>query len=146
MTGGDKLWVRGLKGLTASIVAASVVRWGAVASLDIPTEFPPLAGPGPTIFFTTLGALGAIGVFGVIRPRADRPERLFRRIAAVVLLLSFVPDVLLLSEGAAIPGATPAAVGVLMAMHVAVAAVMVWFLTVGGSGEGSPVSSPPDPS
>lgn len=146
MTTGDKLWVRGLKGLATSIVAALVVRWAAVASFDIPAEFPPLAGPGPTIFFTAVGALGAIAVFGAVRRRADRPERLFRRIAAVVLLLSFVPDVLLLSDGAAVPGATPASVGTLMVMHVAVAAVMVWFLTVGGPPEGSPVSSSPDPS
>ncbi len=126
-----------------------MVSWGAVASLDIPTEFPPLAGPVPTIFFTTVGALGATGVFAVMRRLADRPERVFRRIAAVVLLLSFAPDVWLLSDGAAaagFTGATPASAGTLMVMHVAVAAVMVWFLTASRSPEGSAVSSPPDPS
>jgi hypothetical protein len=129
--------MRGLTGLVASIVTALMVRWGAVANLEISTEFAPLAGPGPTIFFTTLGALGAMGVFAVVRHRADRPERLFRRIAAGVLLLSFLPDVWLLSEGAAgtFPGATPTAVGVLMAMHTAAAVVIVWFLTVSGPTE-----------
>jgi len=47
--------------------------------------------------------------------------------------LAFLPDLWLLSDGAvgAFPGATPIAVGVLMLMHVAAAAVIVWFLTVG---------------
>ena len=121
-----------LKALVGSIVATSAVRWAAVATLDIPAEFPPLAGAGPTIFFTTVGALGAIAVFAVLRRRSDRPEYLFRWIAVGVLLLSSWPDLWLLSDGAAgaFPGATPTAVGVLMLMHVVAAAVIVWFLTV----------------
>ncbi len=132
MTPGDKLWVRGLKGLVVSIVAALVVRWVGVASFDIPAEFPPLAGSAPTILFTTLGALGAVAVYAVMRRRSDQPEALFRLVAGVLLLGSFLPDVWLLSEGAAetFPGATPAGVGVLMVMHVTVAAVVVWCLTV----------------
>jgi hypothetical protein len=127
----EKLWVAGLKALIGAMIATLAVRWAAVATLDIPAEFPPFAGPGPTIFFTTLGALGAIGVFGVVRRRSDRPEQLFRRIAVGVLLLTFLPDLWLLSDGAAgaFPGATPTAVGVLMLMHLIAAAVIVWSLT-----------------
>ncbi len=134
MTRKNRLWVRGLKGLVASIIATLTVRWAAVATLDIPTEFPPLAGPAPTIFFTAVGALGATAVFGVVRRRAQRPEYLFRRIALGVLLLSFLADLALLGDGAAaaFPGATPTRVGVLMLMHVAAAAAIVWFLTVRG--------------
>ena len=132
MTPKDRLWVAGLKALVGSIIATLVVRWAAVATLDIPTEFPPLAGPGPTIFFTAVGALGATAVFGVVRRRADRPEVLFRWIALGVLLLLSVPDLLLLSDGAAgtFPGATLTGIGVLTLMHVVAAAVIVWFLTV----------------
>ena len=124
--------VAGLKALVGSIVATSVVRWAAVATLDIPIEFPPLAGPGPTIFFTAVGALGAIAVFAVLRRRSHRPEYLFRWIALGVLLLSFPADLWLLSDGAAgaFPGATPTGVTVLMVMHVVAAAVIVWGLTV----------------
>ncbi len=134
MTRRDRLWVAGLKALAGAIIATLAVRWAAVATLDIPTEFPPLAGPGPTIFFTTMGALGATAVFGVLRRRSERPEYLFRWIALGVLLLSSLPDLWLLSDGAAgaFPGATPTAVGVLMLMHVVAAAVIVWFLTVRG--------------
>ena len=91
-----------------------------------------MAGPGPTIFFTAVGALGAIAVFAVLRRRLDRPEYLFRWIALGVLLLSFPADLWLLSDGAtgAFPGATPTGVTVLMVMHVVAAAVIVWGLTV----------------
>ncbi len=142
MTGGDRTWVRGLKGLAASIVALLAIYWVADASFDIPDEFAPLRGFVPTIFFTTIGALGATGVFGIVRKRAARPERLFRMIAGGVLLLSFVPDVLLLGDGAgdAFPGATPAGVGTLMVMHVVAAAIMVGFLTAGDPGEEPPSS------
>lgn len=132
MTRKDRLWLAGLKALAGSIVATSAVRWAAVAILDIPTGFPPLAGPGPTIFFTAVGALGATAVFAVIRRRSDRPEVLFRWIALGVLLVLFLPDVWLLSDGAAgaFPGATLTGVGVLTLMHVVAAAVIVWFLTM----------------
>ena len=132
--------MRGLKGLAASIVALLAICWVADAAFDIPDEFAPLRGSGPTIFFTTIGALGATGVFGIVRKRAAQPERLFRMIAAGVLLVSFVPDIFLLSDGAAeaFPGATPAGVGTLMVMHVVAAAIMVGFLTAGGSGEEPP--------
>lgn len=141
MTRKDRLWVAGLKALVGSIIATLAVRWAAVATLDIPTEFPPLAGPGPTIFFTAVGALGATGVFGVVHRRADRPEYLFRWIAVGVLLLASLPDLWLLSDGAAgaFPGATLTGVGVLTLMHVVAAAVIVWFLTVRGP------MGPPDP-
>ena len=130
----DRLWLAGLKGLVGAIIATLVVRWAGVATFDIPAVFLPLAGPGATIFFTVLGALGATGVFGVVRWRSDRPEHLFRLIAVGVLLLSFVPDLWLLSDGAAeaFQGATPVTVGVLMLQHVVAAAVIVWFLTVRG--------------
>ena len=88
----DSLWVGGLKGLVGSIIATLAVRWAALATFDIPTEFPPLAAPAPTIFFTVVGALGATAVFGVVRRYADRPEYLFRWIALGVLLLSFLAD------------------------------------------------------
>ena len=130
----DSLWVGGLKGLVGSIIATLAVRWAALATFDIPTEFPPLAAPAPTIFFTVVGALGATAVFGVVRRYADRPEYLFRWIALGVLLLSFLADLWLLGDGAAgaFPGVTPTGVGVLMLMHVAAAAAIVWFLTVRG--------------
>jgi hypothetical protein len=56
---------------------------------------------------------------------ARDPVRLFVRVAFVVLLLSLIPDVLLIFAGS-IPGTTVAGVLALMAEHVA-----TWVITVG---------------
>ena len=49
-------------------------------------------------------------------------------LAGVVLVVSFIPDLWLLTESgaASFPGATPAGVGTLMLMHVVSAAAVVW--------------------
>ena len=130
---GGGLWWTGLKTLVTALVATLTVRWVGVSVLDIPLEFPPLAQAGPTVFFTTVGALAAIAVFAVVRRRSRAPARLFRGIAAAVLLLSFIPDLWLLSEGAGaiFPGGSVPGVGLLMFMHVVAATVIVGFLTRG---------------
>jgi hypothetical protein len=131
MTREHRLWVGALKGLAGSIIATLAVRGVSIATLDIPPEFLPLASSGPTIVFTAVSALGAAAVFGVVRRYTERPEYVFRWIAGVVLLLTFVPDLWLLSDGGAdaFQGATATAVGVLMLMHVVAATVIVGFLT-----------------
>ncbi len=131
----NKIWPSALKGLVVAIIANLIVRYGAIAAFDIPPEFLPLGTPFPVIFFTTLGALGALGVFARVREHSERPEYVFRWIAVVVLLLSFLPDLWLLGDGAAemFPGATTAGVGVLGVMHVVAAVVIVWALTGGSS-------------
>ena len=70
---------------------------------------------------------------GFLRPHlAPRPVEDSQKPCVGVLLLLSLPDVWLLSDGAAgaFPGATLTGVGVLTLMHVAAAAVIVWFLTV----------------
>ncbi len=129
--------VGALLAFAGSIIATLAVFWAAITTLDISGEFPPLATPGPTIFFTAVAALGAIGTLGILRRLADQPERLFRRIAVAVLLVSFLPDLWLLSDGAAgaFPAATPTGVAVLMVMHLVAATMIVWFLTATGPRE-----------
>jgi len=133
----ESLWVSGLKVVVGSVIATSVVRLLAVAVLDVPPDFLPLAGPGPVIFFTAVASIGAVIVYAIVRRLALRPAFAFRVIAAVVLVLSVMPDLWLLSDGAedAFPGATPAAVMVLILLHVVAAAVVVVGLTRGGDEE-----------
>jgi len=116
-----------------ALAATLTLRYLTLLLIDVPPEFPPLEGPGPTILFTVVASLAAVGVHALVRRTSRRPEAIFRRVATVVLLLSFVPDLWLLSDGAAeaFPGATPAGVGILMTLHVAAAAVIVWALTEG---------------
>ena len=114
--------------LVASVVANHFIQAGALALFDIPHEFPPLHGAGPVVFFSVIGALAGLGVFAGISSVSPRPVRVFRVVAGVVLLVSFVPDLWLRTESGAanFPGATGAGVGTLMLMHVVSAAAVVW--------------------
>ena len=115
-----------------AVVLNVVIRTVAVSLLGIGEGFLPL-GVGPTVFFTIVGMVGAVVVFGVILRFAQRPVRLFRKVALVVLLVSLVPDVMMLFSGS-MPGTTVVGVITLMVEHVASWAVAVGVLT-GSVGE-----------
>ncbi len=123
---GRLLWV-GPLAIAAAVVANVLVRTVAVVLFDVSPGFPALA-LGPTVVFTVVGVLGAVLVFALVARFARRPVRLFRRIALVVLLVSFVPNVLLLLSDS-VAGATVPAVGTLMFEHVVAWAVSVGILT-----------------
>ena len=128
------LWLTSLIATIASIVANLLLRSVGLAILDIPAEVPPLAGAAPTILFTVIGVLAATLVWTGVRNDASRSVSTFRIIAIVALLVSFVPDVWLLTDGArsAFPGATLAGVSTLMAQHVCTATIVVWLITMRG--------------
>jgi hypothetical protein len=117
----------GALAIAASIVANLMIRIIFVNLLGIGQDFPPL-GWGPPIIFTIMGVLGAVIVFAVIARFAKRPIRLFRIIALVVLVLSLLPDLMLLSANA-MPGTSLGSVIALMLMHVAAGAITIWLLT-----------------
>jgi hypothetical protein len=121
--GSPSLLVRG--GL--AVVLATLANVGlvvAVSGLGVAPDFRPLAVP-PVAFLSALGAAGATAAYWLANRYAADADRAFVRVAAVVLLLSFVPDVALLVTD---PAATPLAAVVLAAMHVVVAAASVWLL------------------
>jgi Family of unknown function (DUF6069) len=127
---GLRLWWVGLLAIIASVAANVLVRQLAVATLGISHDFEELNGIGSIITIislTTVGALGAVIVFALLARFARRPILMFKRIAVVALVLSFVPDVLLLV--ASVPGATVVSVGVLMSMHLVAWAISVGMLT-----------------
>ncbi len=101
--------------MVLAIVVNVAIRTVAVSLLGIGEGFLPL-GVGPTVFFTVVGMVGAVVVFGLMLRFAGRPVRLFRRVALAVLLVSLVPDVLVLFSGY-MPGATVAGVFTLMVEH-----------------------------
>jgi hypothetical protein len=108
-----------------SVVAAaatSLVRMISVVLFDIPPDFQPLT-LGPVVISSMVGVLGATVVFAIVVRFARRPVRLFRMIAVVVLLLSFLNPIL------ALPGASLQIILTLEFMHVVVAAVSVGLLT-----------------
>ncbi|WP_226040643.1 DUF6069 family protein [Natrinema sp. DC36] len=81
---------------------------------------------GPVSLFTTLGVVGAIVTYGVLTRVAANPDRLFAAVAAIVLLISLVPDFTVIPGE---PGGSLVAGAILGAMHVATAVVCVGALT-----------------
>ena len=109
-------------------MANAIVYFIASAILRFPPEFPPLASVVPPILFTVMFTLVAVVVFAVVARRSSQPVRLYRIIAVVALILSFIPD-LTLPGNPMFPGATPAAIGTLVVMHFVAAAITVYLLT-----------------
>lgn len=119
------LWV-GPLAIVAAVVANLIVRAVAVAALRPDPRFMPLSLVMP-IVFTTIGVLGATIVYAVVGRFSRRPVTLFRQIALVTLVVSLIPDLLLLGGG--MPGASIATVAPLIAMHVVAWAIAVRLLT-----------------
>ncbi|UPW01101.1 DUF6069 family protein [Halorussus gelatinilyticus] len=116
-----------------SVLANAVVLTAALA-LDVAPGLRTVAWP-PVLFLTVVGAVGAVVAYWALSRFSDAPDRQFTLLAAVVLVLSFVPDLVLLSVD---PAATVAGVAVLMVMHVTVAAACVGALTRRAATSGTP--------
>jgi len=116
--------------LPAAIAAAVVV--GDLASVLIAriahgAGVTPSFAPLHFATYTTLIVLGVIGGaigWQLVRTRATNPHRLLARLVPLVLLLSFVPDILI-GITKAETGTTWGGVLALMAMHVVVATAAV---------------------
>ena len=117
------LWLAPLM-TAASVVAVLAVREVAIRVVHPSPRFLPLT-PFPPVLDTILGCAGAVLVFVMI---VFYPEstRTYRRVAAGVLFLSFIPDVLLATSHD-MGGGWPEA-SFLMIMHVAVWAICVTLL------------------
>jgi hypothetical protein len=120
------LWV-GPLAIVAATVANVILQQLAVAVLRPDPAFMPLTLMSP-IVFTVVGVLGAVIVYALVGRFARNPVPLFRRIALITLVISFIPDILMLVTGFN-PGTTLANVVVLMLMHVVAWAIAVGMLT-----------------
>ena len=121
-----RLWWAGPAAILAAIAAVLLVRVIAFATLNLSSEYPPLTVPALVLFTAVFTAI-AVLVFAIVARRASQPLRLYRRIALVTLIVSMIPDAVLLPGKG--PGATWTAVLVLMVMHVAAYAPTVAILT-----------------
>ncbi len=126
----SRLWWVGLLAIALSIAVNLLVRAVALPFITVPPEFMPLSTAMPVVFFTAIGALAAIIVFAIVGRFSRQPARTYTIIAIVVLVLSLIPNAMMLGPAAeALPGANLGNVIVLMVMHVTTAAVVVWLLT-----------------
>jgi len=112
------LWLGPLT-IVSSIAGVLATRRVGLLIVPRPPRFDMLS-VGPSILDTFILVTIAIFVFaGIVSSAAERPRRRYRLVAFVALLISFLPDLLLLRSAPWPP------VAILMAEHVA-----AWFVTV----------------
>jgi len=111
-----------LAAVVASAVVTSVIAIIAHAA-GVADAFPPLQ-PQAYLTFAVVGTLAATGGWVLVVRLVRRSARLLRVLVPALLVLTLIPDVVLLATGF-IPGATPGAVIALMLMHPVVAGAAV---------------------
>lgn len=111
-----------LAAVAASAIATTLIALVARA-VGAGDAFPPLQ-PAVYLTFAAAGTLAALGGWALVVRLVPRSARVLRVLVPVLVVLSLVPDVVLLITGF-IPGATPGAVVALMLMHPVVAASAV---------------------
>ncbi|AYF97043.1 DUF6069 family protein [Protaetiibacter intestinalis] len=108
--------------VVVSAVGTSLI--ALVASLaGVGAGFPPLQ-PQAYLSFAVVGTLAAIGGWVLVVRFVRRSARVLRVLVPVLVLLTLIPDAVLLATGF-IPAATPGGVAALALMHPLVAAVAV---------------------
>jgi len=115
---------RGLVAVLVADVVNAAITFAAIAA-GVAPDLDPLS-YGPVLFFTTIGTVGAALVYGALDRFVADPDRTFTIVAAVVLVLSWIPDVTAVPS---MPGGTAAGAAVLALMHLTAAVVAVAFLT-----------------
>ncbi|MBI4769164.1 MAG: hypothetical protein HY784_01805 [Chloroflexi bacterium] len=122
-----RLWWVGLLAAVISAIVNALIVTIARGLFSVPPEFAPFTVPQFT-FLTVAGVAGATIVFAVVGRFSKRPIRTYYWVAAVALVLSWLPDFGLLAAKP-YPGTTVQTVGTLMFMHVVTAAISVGLLT-----------------
>ena len=126
----SRLWWVGLLVIVVATVVNILLATGATTLFASQRAFSPL-GAGPVGFFTVIGSLGAVIVFGLLGRFSQHPIRLFRIVTVVVLVLTLIPDLLMLAHPL-FPSTTPTGVAILMVLHIVTAAICVGMLTTLG--------------
>jgi hypothetical protein len=113
----------------ATVIAAVVANLLVYAIGNLVVGYDPqfvvLATTGGTILFTVVPAIVAVLLYAALLRFASDPVRLFTRIAAVVLVISVIPDFTYIPS---VPGASPSQTAVLIIMHIVAALVIVSML------------------
>jgi hypothetical protein len=116
----------GLATIVAAVAANVLVYVIGRAVIPVDPRFIVLTTVQPTIIFTIVPAIVAVLLYALLLRLTTNPERIFTWIAAVVLVLSIVPDLTYIPT---VPGATAGQTALLVVMHVVAAVVIVAMLT-----------------
>jgi hypothetical protein len=122
-----KLWWVGPLTVFSAVIGVLIVRAIAMAILP-PPYAPGLAMIMIPIVLTVVFCTGAVIVFALVGRFAKNPVRTFIIISVVFLFISFIPDLLVASMGASMPGATWGYAITLMIMHVVAGFITVFML------------------
>jgi hypothetical protein len=120
----------GVNSVLAALVANLIVRFILGALLDLPAEFAPLQ-YGAIAFLTILGTSAGAVVFALLASRVRNPIRTYWIVAMVVLVLSIMPNFVMMANPGMMPfpGGSALTFGVLIVFHVVAGLVSVWVLT-----------------
>jgi MFS superfamily sulfate permease-like transporter len=126
----SSLWRAAGLTLVLAVVINELIRLAALALIHPDPNFLPLTAFGPVLMFTAIGAIGASLVYWLMTRLSKRPQQLFTTVAWVVLLLSFIPNILtgLNPQSAPFSGVTWATIGTLMLMHLPPALLSIYLL------------------
>lgn len=116
----------GLGTVFAAILANTLVYYLGRAVVGYDPQFVILAAVGTTIFFTAIPAIGAVALYALLLRFAAHPARTFAIIAAVVFVVTTIPDFTYI-PGA--PGASAGQTAILVCLHLVAAAVITGLLT-----------------
>ncbi len=120
-----KLWWVGPLTVLVAVIGVLIVRTIALAILPEPYA-PGLAMIAIPIVLTLVLCTGAVLVFALVGRFAKNPVRTYLMIASVFLVISFIPDLLVVS--APMPGAGWPYSITLMVMHVVAGFITVYML------------------
>ena len=110
----------------ASVFANVVVYYLGAAAVGYNSGFIVLANPSGIVLFTVVPAIVATLLYAALLRFARHPERIFTVIAAIVFVVTTIPDFTYIPT---VPGATNGQTTILVLTHVVAAAVIVGMLT-----------------
>jgi Family of unknown function (DUF6069) len=122
----SRIWLGGLITIILAVFSNLILVWLAKLLLTIPPEFEPLQ-PLRVSIFTIVGVLGGVILYAILAAKAQHAIRTYQRVAWIVLILSFLPDIGLYFSNV-MPGTTATAVIILMLTHVVAGLIAIYLL------------------
>ena len=116
----------GLGTVIAAVLANLVVYYVGAAIVGYNPDFVVLATNGGTIFFTVIPAIVAVLLYAALLRFTSRQARIFSIIAAVVFVVTLIPDFTYIPT---VVGASNGQMAILVLMHIVAAVVIVGLLT-----------------